>query len=207
MKRFYKVSLVICVLFFTPSCAMGPRHNARVFSSPEGRFMELPGKLTIETALDKRLASTTTQVGEGFTVHTTEPVVVDTQVVIPEGTRIHGTVTKLTPPRFGLMKAKISFEFDGMEIGNKRIPIKGAATQSMTALAQKGAQAAGGYVAKEALKRAIPGLGTVLMIMDAKKAHDTISEDKEISLEPGTPILVKISKPFSVPLSKGSRSL
>lgn len=204
MSRIHIAPPLIVILALLSSCATGPKalsaHKVHVYSTTEGRFMEIPAGLAIQTVLDKRLTSATTRAGEGFTVRSTEPIAVGTQIIIPEGTRIHGTVTTITPPRFGLIKAKISFEFDGMEFGDRKIPIKGMATQSMTALAQKGAHAAGGYVAKEALKRAIPGIGTVLLIMDAKKAYDTLTEDKEISIEAGTPILVKISKPFFMPL-------
>ncbi len=203
MKPLYRFSALLLIPAMLVSCATGPPElstdSVRIYDTARGKFVELPKGLKIDAALNEELSSTASREGQRFSIHTTEPVLVGDKVVIPNGTRIDGTIKKIKPPKMKILKAKIIMEFDKMYVHGRAYDIKGETHKSKADLAEKGGKAGGEYAAKETAKYFIPILGWVFLAMSAKKGYDYYQAEKEITLPKGTPLIVKLGTPVSVP--------
>jgi hypothetical protein len=61
---------------------------------------------------------------------------------------------------------------------------------------------AGTMAAKEVAKRAIPVLGTVFLIQDVAKGIQFVTEDKEITIPPGTRMKLQLDKEARIPVGR-----
>ena len=198
MRAICKVCLLVIISVFLLSCAGGPPVIS--MEQVRGNNVVLPKGLKIETALDTVLSSARSRVGEKCSIHTTEPVMLGNKVLIPRGARIIGRVTKIKPPTAGLLKAKINLEFDRIEIRGRGYKFPAKTSMDMGDMAMKGGKAGGEYAAKETLKYFIPVMGTVFLAQDIKKGYDYVQEEKEITLGRGTPFIISLKKPVTIPL-------
>lgn len=203
MKRIRRIAAAIVIPVFLASCATGPGGGGRIgiITTPEGRFAQLPKGLNIQTRLDNTLSTRGSRVGQAFSVSTAKGVCDGSTPVIPAGTKICGSVTKITPPRFGLMKAKMEVRFERIVLNGRSYRFPGKAGLDINAYAGQGAKQLGEMGAKKAIKYFIPAMGTVFLIMDISKAVQSVREDKEISIEQGSTFIVKLTEPVRVPLN------
>jgi hypothetical protein len=72
----------------------------------------VPDGTKIRVRLDQTLSSGTTEQGQTVELSVTEPVKVDGQVVIPEGSRVTGTVTEAQEKRHMGRAGKLDFSID-----------------------------------------------------------------------------------------------
>ena len=203
MRQLYRLSALLLTPIVFVSCATGPPvlnpDTVSISDTPRGKYINVPKGLKIETALEDELSSARSRVGQQFSVHTTEPVLLGSRVLIPEGTRINGTIKEIKPPKGKFLKAKVTLDFNSIDIGGTSYEMSGKTTFSKRALAEKGGKAGGEYAAKEGAKYLIPVLGWVFLAMDVKKGYDYYQSDKEITMPRGTPLLVQLKKTLSLP--------
>lgn len=207
MRRICIAAAVIILPVFIVSCASimpgtAPnldRDDVRIIQTGQGKLLELPKGLRIDSVLETTLSSTRSRAGDKLVVRTTEPVLLDGKPIIPTGTLIYGKVAKITPPKYKLIKAKIDIAFDSIVLGGRTYPFTGETSLDKSAMAMKGAKEGGKYAAKEAAKRMVPGLGYVFLAMDAKKGYDYVTSDKEVVLERGTPFVIKLKERATIP--------
>ncbi|MCX6354203.1 MAG: hypothetical protein NTZ78_04780 [Candidatus Aureabacteria bacterium] len=202
MKQNSRIVALILIPFFLTSCASGPLGGARIniVAAREGRVAELPKGMQIKTVLDDTLSSASAHVGQKFSVSAVEGISSGDIVVIPAGTKIHGSVTKIKPPSMGLMKAKIEIQFESISLNGRNYRFPGKTGLDINAYAKTGATQLGEAGAKKAIKYFIPVMGQIFMVMDVCKAAQTVTEDKQIRLEQGSHIIVQLTKPVRIPL-------
>jgi hypothetical protein len=97
----------------------------------------------IRLTLLNGLSTSVTRDGDPFTAVVAEPVLLGTQVVIPAGARVSGTVGNITRPRhFGLLRgqASMNLTFQSIEIDRHEYPVR----MSLLALTDGSARGNGG---------------------------------------------------------------
>jgi len=172
-----------------------------IVDTPQGRFAELAKGANIHTSLGESLSSATARVGQTFPVTVTKDVTADSVVVIPAGATIYGSIKKITPPKFKVMKAKLALQFDRININGRSYDFPGKTGLDVNAYAKKGASQLGEAGAKKALKYFIPALGPALMAADAAKTAKGLSESKEITMPRGSTIIVSLTRPVRLPVN------
>jgi len=194
--------LLLGMLLLQPCFAQERRKPA----GDEQRVMvTLPKGLEMEIALEGALDSRTTRVGDPVRARLTQPLVAGERVVVPEGAMLSGRVTEAAGPRMGMMKAKIKFIFTSIQTRSGTVPIEASAHLDMSALAKKGGRMAGTMAAKEVAKSAIPVLGTVFLIQNVANAARFVTEEKEITLPPGTRMKVMLDRDVQFPVGHAAR--
>jgi peptidoglycan hydrolase-like protein with peptidoglycan-binding domain len=108
-------SLVLLVALVTP--ALGQR----VVSVPVGTVVPL--------RMDTALSSNSSRVGDRFTATVSRSVLLDNRVVLPEGAKVEGHVTEISPGERGRAPGAIAVAFDRIALPNgKAIPIDATLT-------------------------------------------------------------------------------
>jgi len=195
------ISLLLISIGFAQEGNQRERVERRA-SHPGGRsVLELPKGFSMKIMLETRLDSRTTQVGDPVRASLESPIIVGESVALPQGTILIGKVANAEGPKMGVMKAKIEFLFTGIKTRSGTHPIEATVHMDMGALATQGGKAAGGMVAKEVAKRAIPVLGTVFLIQDIASGVQFVTEDKEIVIPCGTEMKVTLDKEARIPLT------
>jgi hypothetical protein len=103
-----------------------------------------------------------------------------------------------------MLKAKAVLKFKRIVFREKEYRFPAKATVDYNALAGEGAGAAGEFAAKETIKYFIPVMGTVFFLMDCKKAIVYVQSDKELTLPPGTMMIVESTGMAMVPVRRYS---
>jgi len=124
-------------------------------------MITVPAGTVLTLALDNALGSDTAQAGDGFTATVVEAVLSENRIVIPEGSRIEGTVTEALAAKRGAGMARLALGFTTLRLpGGYKTGIVGS-FQEMTE-SKKGRNAAiiGGSAAGGALLGRILGKNT-----------------------------------------------
>jgi len=148
--------LLIPLALVTASCSQGPTKTTS--KSPAARSTEQapprsqkntqPDRISIaqgteiHLALSDAVGSATSQVGDTFVAHTTDPVVVGDRVAIPAGSTIRGQVSAVTPAKKGLSDkgGMLALSFDKIETPSG---FSAPMSASVSSLAKSGKQTAG----------------------------------------------------------------
>jgi hypothetical protein len=162
----------------------------------------LPQGFEIEIVLQDTLDSRTSKVGQPVHAQLATPIVAEDMIVVPVGAPVIGKVTQVSSPQMGLMKASIKFVLTELKTRHGAVPIEASAHFDYAAMAKKGGQMAGTMAAKEVAKRAIPVLGTVFLIQDVAKGIQFVTEDKEITIPPGTRMKLQLDKEARIPVGR-----
>jgi hypothetical protein len=125
MKRLSSLCAVVCIaLFLTPAVHA---QSSQIQPGTQVRLTLLNG-LSTSVARD----------GDPFTAIVAEPVMLGTQMVLPAGAKVHGTVTSVTHPKwFGIFRggASMNLVFNSIEVESRIFP----AQMSILALSSGGA--------------------------------------------------------------------
>jgi len=176
VKRISRIVALILIPLFLTSCASGPLGGAKIniVAAREGRVAELPKGMQITTVLDDTLSSVRSRVGQKFSVSAAEGIFSGDTAVIPAGTKIYGSITKIKPPSMGLMKAKVEIRFESIRLNGRSYRFPGKTGLDINAYAKKGATQLGEAGAKKAIKYFIPVMGQIFMVMDICNAAQTV---------------------------------
>jgi type IV secretion system protein VirB10 len=87
-------------------------------STPTGSTPTVPADTTIPLRLMNTINSRTAQPGEGLYCETIFPITVGNRIVIPVGSSVKGSVTKVVRPGRGKGKAQIGVRFDTLILPN-----------------------------------------------------------------------------------------
>jgi hypothetical protein len=82
----------------------------------EPHMVVVPAGTVLTLALDTALSSGTSQVGDGFTATVVEPILSESRVVIPEGSRIEGKVTEASVAKRGAGNASLTLGFNTLRL-------------------------------------------------------------------------------------------
>jgi len=99
-----------------------------------------------------------------------------------------------------LLKALVALRFDQISLHGREYRFPAKAGIDYDALMEKGAKSGGEFAAKETIKYFIPGMGTLFFLMDCKKAIDYVQSDKDVTLAPGTKVIVESTGKATLPL-------
>lgn len=85
----------------------------------------LPANTLVYVSLNSDLTTKHSHEGDAFDVTVSRPVIVDGYVVIPQGTLGHGHISWRTGKGAFGKSGKMEFDLTDLEIGSRRVPIKG----------------------------------------------------------------------------------
>jgi hypothetical protein len=103
------------------SAASPPEHNQRPDNSALGT---LPAGTSCKILLLGNVSASKNKLGDVVQGRLIEPVLVNSQVVLPAGTLFEGKVLKRTPPRWGSRAGSLYLTFTGLTLpGGNEIPI------------------------------------------------------------------------------------
>lgn len=127
MRRSFSI-LILCFLILLMagaplSCQAASGQNLR--SSIQYSGPDIRSGTVLQLRMDSTLSSATARTGETFTMTVMEPVIVNGQIAIAQGTKAQGHVTNVEPARRN-ETGTISVEFDRLVFANgQSIPIDG----------------------------------------------------------------------------------
>ena len=99
------------------------------------RLVTVPIGTVVPLRIDTALSSNSSRVGDRFTATVFQSVVVDSRAVLPEGAKVEGHVTGISPGERGRRPGTIAVAFDRIVLPNgASIPIEAA----LTALSEEG---------------------------------------------------------------------
>ena len=165
-----KTVLASSALFMLLTACSGPGAEVKDQTAATGaatatpqqtHMVSVPAGTVLTLALDNALSSDTAQAGDAFTATVVEAVLSENRIVIPEGSRIEGTVTEALAAKRGAGMARLALGFTTLRLpGGYKTGIVGS-FQEMTE-SKKGRNAAiiGGSAAGGALLGRILGKNT-----------------------------------------------
>jgi hypothetical protein len=204
MKKAGITAMILAASLMMVSCAsVSPNltsSQVQVFNTEKGKFVELPQGLKINSILETELSSERSKAGDPFVVRTLQAVTLDGKPLIPGGTLIHGHIVSVKPTKANLTKAKLELSLDTISLGGGKYPFQEKATLDKSDMVKKLAATGGQEAAKKAAAIAFPPLEAVFIADDVIKGVNYYESSKEIVLPPGTPLIVKVNSPVSIPL-------
>ncbi len=112
-SRYFMVGLALAL-------ALGVAGAAYTVSA---KSLTLPEGTALRVRLDHSLATNQQRTGDGFTATLTQPVRVDDQVVIPEGSQVNGVVVYSKESGRLKGRAQLSLALESIEVGNSTYDI------------------------------------------------------------------------------------
>lgn len=183
--------------------------------------VQIPQGTRIHLTLNDTLTTKTNQVGDTFSGKVSRPVAVDERVLIPLGSTVYGTVTKVERPGRVKGRAQLALRFEKIELPDGRtLEIAGTLSAlgeeeketvgqegEVTGEGSRGRDAAtiGGGAGVGAIiggitggkRGAAIGAGTGAA---AGTAVTLLTRGKDIELKSGSEVAVDLSQPLSVPM-------
>ncbi len=208
-----KIKSLSFFLLLALAASCGPKTGIRdvseatIIDTPQGRMVELPAGLEIEIRLLDTLFSETATRGKKFRAEIARAISVRDSVIVPENSKVTGTVERVKPPKMHLIRAKVELRFNEIEVGGQSIPIEAKVHKSMTEMAKKAGRGAGEKAAKEIAKRVFPLTAPVFLAMDVAKGVKHVMEDKDVTLEAGSEMELELEKPVLLPYQPRGKSL
>ncbi|HKV39460.1 MAG TPA: peptidoglycan-binding protein [Blastocatellia bacterium] len=202
----------------SPSYAQTARRT-RQSAAQYGQGLVVPEGTVLNVRMDSTVNSRISHVGDKFTGTVTEPVVVDGEIAIPDGSVVEGEITGVTPAKRMSKSGTISVDFDALVLPNgARVQLAGSLTAADPADRQRideegtisgggsGKRTAvfvGGGGAVGAVLGGITGGGTGALEGGAigagiGVAGVLLSKGEEAEVRAGTPFGVRLDRPLAV---------
>ncbi len=190
------ILIVIAALVVTAASLPNP--------SAHGENVTLPEHTSIHVALDQALASNQSRPGDHFEATISEPVVVEGQTAIPEGTRVEGLVVDAHHSGRLMGRARLELALDSVEVNGKTYEIRTSASSRVGGkhkkhdLAWIGGSAGGGL-----LIGALAGGGEGALIggpigAGAGTVAAFVTGRKDIKLPAETRLTFRLAEPLTI---------
>ena len=162
----------------------------------------LPAGQELDVRLNTPLSSETATVEQRFETTTVADLTQDGRVLVPAGSLVRGVVSGVEPAKRGLdRKASLILSFDQMTVRGRVYPILGNATsvfKSKGIRGEKGTAGAGAGVGG-VLGGVLGGWkGAVLGSIIGAGGAIVATTGKDVNLDPGTMIRVRIDSPVTI---------
>ena len=182
----------------SPTPAAGARGSAQTAAGS----VEVPSGTEMDVRLTNNLNSGTAQVEDRFEGTTLVDLIVNGRTVIPAGAVMRGVVTSVEPATRTNRTAKMAVSFDQVTVNGRAYPIRGTVTQAIQGEGIKGetGRIATGAGAGAILGGILGGVkGAVLGAVIGGGGITAATEGKEIDLQQGTVLRVRLDSPVSIP--------
>ena len=181
----------------SPTPAAGARGSAQTAAGS----VEVPSGTEMDVRLTNNLNSGTAQVEDRFEGTTLVDLIVNGRTVIPAGAVMRGVVTSVEPATRTNRTAKMAVSFDQVTVNGRAYPIRGTVTQAIQGEGIKGetGRIATGAGAGAILGGILGGVkGAVLGAVIGGGGITAATEGKEIDLQQGTVLRVRLDSPVSI---------
>ncbi|HET6372113.1 MAG TPA: hypothetical protein VFG76_02320 [Candidatus Polarisedimenticolia bacterium] len=184
----------------------GTAQSAPVAQKPQIHMVRVPSGTELTLALDSKLSSETSQVGDTFSATVLEPIVIENREVIPAGSTIEGKITQAEPAKRGAGKATLAMSF-----GTLRLPtgyqtsIVGSFQEVSESKKKRNAAVIGGSAAGGALLGRILGKdtrGTVIGAIVGGGIGTAVLMGTDIQqavIPADTPFGIRLEQPINIP--------
>ncbi|MDP2480047.1 MAG: hypothetical protein Q8W51_07875 [Candidatus Palauibacterales bacterium] len=163
----------------------------------------------LETALDGRLSTQDSKVGDRFTATVSQPVTVDGRTAIPEGATVHGEVTAVQKSGSSGQPAVLKVDFTSLTVGGESYPIAAdllkaePQKKSRTSTGEAAVKIGAGTAAGAILGRIIGGnkTGTFIGAAVGAAAGTAIvlgTQDVDAVLPAQSPMTLQLKQPVTV---------
>lgn len=164
---------------------------------PSGRSA-IPEGQEIDVRLQTALNSDTAQVEDRFEATTAADLFRGNEVLIPAGSTLRGVVSSVNRASRTDRKGQLTVAFDEITVNGRRYPMRGTVTQALESEGIRGE--AGRIGAGSAIGGIIGGIiggvkGAVLGVLIGGGGTIAATEGKDVRLEPGTILRVRLDSP------------
>ena len=158
----------------------------------------IPEGQEIDVRLQTALTSDTAQVEDRFEATTAADLYRGNEVLIPAGSTLRGVVSSVNRASRTDRKGQLTVAFDEITVNNRRYPMRGTVTQALESEGIRGEAARIG--AGSAIGGIIGGMiggvkGAVLGVLIGGGGTIAATEGKDVHLEPGTILRVRLDTP------------
>ena len=178
-----------------------PAAGARGSTQAAAGGVEVPSGTEMDVRLTNSLNSGTAQVEDRFEGTTLVDLTINGRTVIPAGAVMRGVVTSVEPATRTNRTAKMAVSFDQVTVNGRAYPIRGTVTQAIQGEGIKGetGRIATGAGAGAILGGILGGVkGAVLGAVIGGGGITAATEGKEIDLQQGTVLRVRLDSPVSI---------
>src|SRR5262249_31274357 len=165
------------------------------------RRNEVPAGTELDVRLERELSSDTAKVEDRFTATTLADLYQGNNVLIPAGSTMRGVVSSVTKATRTERKGALTVAFDHITINGRSYPIHGIVTQ---ALESEGIKGEIGKIGAGAGVGAIIGgiiggaKGALIGVLIGGGGTIAATEGKDVTLQPGTVLRVRMEQPLLV---------
>jgi hypothetical protein len=178
-----------------------PAAGARGATQTAAGGVEVPSGTEMDVRLTNNLNSGTAQVEDRFEGTTLVDLTINGRTVIPAGAVMRGVVTSVEPATRTNRTAKMAVSFDQVTVNGRAYPIRGTVTQAIQGEGIKGetGRIATGAGAGAILGGILGGVkGAVLGAVIGGGGITAATEGKEIDLQQGTVLRVRLDSPVTI---------
>ena len=173
---------------------------ARESASPRGAE-QIPAGQELDARLDRELNSDTAQVEDRFTATTVADLYQGNDVLIPAGSTLRGVVSSVQKATRTQRKGSLTVAFDQITVQGRTYPIHAVVTQALESEGIKGE--VGKIGAGSAVGAIIGGIigggkGALLGVLIGGGGTIAATEGKDVKLDPGTILRVRLDEPLQV---------
>jgi hypothetical protein len=182
--------------------------GARSTTTGRTAAVEVPAGTELDVRLQNTLNSGTAQVEDRFEATTLVDLNVDGRTVIPAGSLMRGVVTAVEAGTRTNRTARMTVSFDQVTVNGRAYPLRGTVTQAIEGEGIRGeAGRAGAGAAVGGLLGAVLGgvKGAVLGAVIGAGGTIAATEGKEVDLQQGTVLRVRIDAPLQISAPTGAR--
>ena len=163
----------------------------------------IPDGQEIDVRLERELSSGTAQVEDRFQATTVVDLYRGESVLIPAGSVLRGVVSSVNPATRTDRKGSLTVSFDQITVRGRAYPMRGTVTQALESEGIKGE--IGKIGAGSAIGGIIGGIiggtkGALIGILVGGGGTIAATEGKDVKLEPGTILRVRLDQPPNVPV-------
>jgi TolA-binding protein len=166
-----------------------------------GPTVEVPSGTEMDVRMQNTLSSGTAQVEDRFEATTLADITANGRVAIPAGSVVRGVVTAVEPGTRTNRTSRMTVSFDQVTISGRAYPMRGTVTEAIEGSGIRGevGRTGAGAGVGAVLGGLLGGVkGAVLGAVIGAGGTMVATEGKEVELEQGTVLRVRIDAPLQV---------
>jgi len=174
-------------------------------SRPQQGTSVIPSGQELDVRLQTQLSSATAQVEDRFEATTVADLFRGNEVLIPAGSVLRGVVRTVDRATRTDRKGQLTVSFDQITVRGRTYPMRGTVTEALESEGLKGE--AGRIGAGAGVGAIIGGIlggvkGALLGVLIGGGGTIAATEGKDVTLEPGTILRVRLDSPPDVPVDR-----